>query len=565
MESQNDFSLSHNDKKNDYDVPKPIVDTYLRSPIFQGIILGWIASISIIILFIFAGTLSQMINLNVIWDLRIGLFLSIVTIITRIMSIVVGFMLPAILAGILSFIQIPILKVSGVTIIKLLDASMTRSLWSTLTACFNSGRTYKLTIIVVSVLMWQYITSAVDLYVHISAIENLQRLPGQVISSARAINIATNCSETFPPFDTCGQWEAATNSGILDPARALETYKNTSKTLQVWLADGGVYLLQSSPPVQAYSYSGSGIFLQPSCEPISKICNLEAAYGAATTYTCPKSLWSVSGNTQFNSGLNNADVNITSLTNDLARNIFISSNPIHAIVSARYPRGGLKNYDDEFINEVHGDLSILLHCQIFAFPIEYVITLGSINATAFGNLTNPQLVALTGASTRMNQQAATDVADLVYSGNSTLFANGFAQQWAIATIASYTGAVQENEENGKEYNYVLELIKNQTVVPLSAVSLYAIIIILPPLIYSCICLYSLKNWSNDIRINWILAEFICIPQRLLYQTLIGEHYVDDACLKNLTIQEKNLKKVEFDIKVVDDHIVPQKLKNEIQL
>jgi hypothetical protein len=561
MESQNNYSLVspplfHKDEKNNHDIPKPI--TYLCSPIFQGIIIGWFASISIVILAVFAGTLSRMIGFNVIWDLRIGIFLSIVTVITRIMSVAVGFMLPAILAGILSFIQMPILKVSGATIIKLMDASMTRGLWSALTACFNSGRTYKLTIIVVSVLMWQDLTSAVDLYVHFAATGYFQRLPGQVISNARAINIATNCSEASP-FDTCGQWQAATNGGILNPARALETYQNKSKTLQVWRADGGIYLLQSSPPEQAYSYSGSGIFLQPSCETISKICNLEASYGAKTGYTCPETLWSASGNTK-DFGLNDAGVNITTLIRNLATNKYISSNPMHAIVSARYPRGGLMNYDSEFINEVHGDLSILLHCQIFSSLIEYVITLGTIKATTYENLTNPQLVALAGASTRMNQRAAQDIADIVYTGNSTLFANAFAQQWALATIASFTGAVQENVDNGRGYNYVLEVNKEQTVISLPAVLLYAIVIIFPPLIYSCICLYSLKNWSNDIHINWVLAEFICIPQRLLYQTLIGEHYVDDACLKSLAMQKKNLKKVEFDIKVEDGHIIPQKLK-----
>ncbi|CAG8512688.1 uncharacterized protein OCT59_008290 [Rhizophagus irregularis] len=569
MESHNNYSLEspslfHKDGKNDLDiVPKPIVDTYLRSPIFQGIILGWIASILIVMLAIFVGTLSHMINFNVIWNLRVGIFLSIVTVITRIMSVVVGFMLPAILAGILSFIQIPVLKVSGATIIKLMDASMTRGLWSTLTSCFNSGRIYKLTIVIVSVLVWQYITSAVDLYVHITATGNVQQLPGQIISSARAINLATNCTEDFPVFSTCGQWESASNGGINDLARALETYQNTSKTLQVWRADGGVYLLQSSPPVQAYSYSGSGIFLQPSCEPISKICNLEKYSGPLTRYTCPETLWSASGNTQEH-GINDAYVNLTTLIFKQAPSIYISHNPIHAIISARYPRGGFEDYDSEFVREMHGDLSILMHCQIHASLIEYVITLGTIKATTFGTLTNAQLLALAGASTRMNQRACHDIANIVYKGNSTLFVNAFAQQWALATIASFTGAVQENEENGRGYNYVLEVDIEQTVVPLSAVLLYAIVIIFPPLIYSCICLYSLKNWSNNIHINWTLAEFICIPQRLLYQTLIGEHYVDDACLKSLTMQEKILQKVEFDIKVEDGHIVPQKLKKEIQ-
>ncbi|CAB4387037.1 unnamed protein product [Rhizophagus irregularis] len=389
------------------------------------------------------------------------------------MSVAVGFMLPAILAGILFFIQIPILKVPGATIIKLMDASMTRGLWSTLTVYFNSGRTYKLTIIVVSVLTWQYITSAVDLYVHITATGNFQRLP-------------------------------ATNGGLLNPARALKTYQNKSKTLQVWYADGEIYLLQSSPPQQAYSYSGSGIFLQPSCKPISKICNLEASYSARTGYTCPETLWSTSENTQA-FGLNDVGVNVTTFTYDLAKDKYTSSNLMHAIVSARYPRGGLMNYDSEFINEVHGDLSILLHCQILSSLIEYVITLGTIKATTFGNLTNPQLVALVGAST--------------------------------PTITSFTSAVQKNEENEGGYNYVLEVNKDQTVVPLPVVLLYAIVIIFPPLIYSCICLYSFKNWSDNININWILAEFICIPQRLLYQTLIGEHYVDDACLKSFPIKK----------------------------
>ncbi|CAB5366489.1 unnamed protein product [Rhizophagus irregularis] len=548
MESHNNYSLEspslfHKDGKNDLDiVPKPIVDTYLRSPIFQGIVLGWIASILIVMLAIFVGTISHMINFNVIWNLRVGIFLSIVTVITRIMSVVVGFMLPAISAGILSFIQIPVLKVPGATIIKLMDASMTRGLWSTLTSCFNSGRIYKLTIVVVSVLMWQYITSAVDLYVHITATGTVQQLPGQIILSARAINMATDCTEDIPVFSTCGQWESASNGGINDLARALETYQTQARPYKF-----GALMVEFT----FYNHRPH------------KICNLEKYSGPLTRYTCPETLWSASGNTQEH-GINDAYVNLTTLIYKRELDIYISDNPVRAIISARYPRGWFEDYDSEFVREMHGDLSILMHCQIHASLIEYVITLGTIKATTFGNLTNAHLIALAGASTRMNQRACHDIANIVYKGNSALFVNAFAQQWALATIASFTGAVQENEENGRGYNYVLEVDIEQTVVPLSAVLLYAIVIIFPPLIYSCICLYSLKNWSNNIHINWVLAEFICIPQRLLYQTLIGEHYVDDACLKSLTMQEKILQKVEFDIKVEDGHIVPQKLKKEIQ-
>ncbi|CAB4475705.1 unnamed protein product [Rhizophagus irregularis] len=538
MESHNNYSLEspslfHKDGKNDLDiVPKPIVDTYLRSPIFQGIVLGWIASILIVMLAIFVGTISHMINFNVIWNLRVGIFLSIVTVITRIMSVVVGFMLPAISAGILSFIQIPVLKVPGATIIKLMDASMTRGLWSTLTSCFNSGRIYKLTIVVVSVLMWQYITSAVDLYVHITATGTVQQLPGQIILSARAINMATDCTEDIPVFSTCGQWESASNGGINDLARALETYQTQARPYKF-----GALMVEFT----FYNH-------RPQYKPI---------------HTLGQTLWSASGNTQEH-GINDAYVNLTTLIYKRELDIYISDNPVRAIISARYPRGWFEDYDSEFVREMHGDLSILMHCQIHASLIEYVITLGTIKATTFGNLTNAHLIALAGASTRMNQRACHDIANIVYKGNSALFVNAFAQQWALATIASFTGAVQENEENGRGYNYVLEVDIEQTVVPLSAVLLYAIVIIFPPLIYSCICLYSLKNWSNNIHINWVLAEFICIPQRLLYQTLIGEHYVDDACLKSLTMQEKILQKVEFDIKVEDGHIVPQKLKKEIQ-
>ncbi|CAG8605477.1 7406_t:CDS:1 [Funneliformis caledonium] len=540
-------SFSHKGEKN---VPTSIVGTFLRSSIFQGVILGWIGSISSLVLLVYAFMYSQKMDVNFVWNLRIGLFLSAVTVFTRIMSIIVGFMLPAILAGIFAFIQTPILE-SGATISKLMEASMTRGLWSTVMTCFSFGKTFKFAIVIALVLAWQYMLSAADLYIHTVATGTIQRLPGEIVTSARGINIATNCTETLPLFDTCGQWQSATNGGLLNPARALKTYQNTSETLQVLYADGGVYLLQSPPPVQVYAYSGSGIFLQPSCKPISKICKLEGIAGAFTNYTCPETLWSAAGNTQKH-GVDDVFLNITTLIYDQVLEKFKTFNPIQAIVSARIARGGLTNYDSEFINETHGDLSILMHCQIFASLIEYVVTLGSLKASPLGNLTNPQLVALVGASARMARRAVNDVADLAYKGDSKSFANGFALQWAQATIASFSGAVQEN---GEGYSYTLDINKEQTVVPISAALLYVIIIAFPPLIFSCICLNSLRNWLNGICISWIFAEYICNPQRLFYQSLIGEHYIEDSCLKSLAVQEKILRNVELSITIEDGHIV----------
>src|SRR6266540_6753421 len=88
--------------------------------------------------------------------------------------------------------------------------------------------------------------------------------------------------------------------------------------------------------------------------------------------------------------------------------------------------------------------------------------------------------------------------------------------------------VVQCKKMGKDMNILLEVNKDQTIAPLSAVLVYAIIVTLPPLIFSCVSLCSLGRRSTGVHTNWILAEFICTPQRLIYQALIKEHDVEDA-------------------------------------
>ncbi|CAI2172347.1 14439_t:CDS:1 [Funneliformis geosporum] len=537
----NDASISHTDGKG---IPEAMVNKYLRSQIFQGVILGWIVSISILVLAYFVGIRGQMMtDSNVAWDLRIGFVLTVVTVITRISTAIVGFMVPAILAGIIVLGKITKLDGSGTIIGKLMESYMSRGLWCTVTACFSSGPTRKLSLIIVSVLLWQYLASMADLYFHITAIGKFQQLPGLTYPSARSLDIATDCPETSY-LDNC----VARKRGMKNNDRVLKVYQNVSESLVLLRNDGGIYLIQSPPLEKAYSYSGSGVVLQPTCEPISSICNLKARYGASTNYSCPEELWYASGNTVTT----NFNVNVTTAIRGPEK--YEVSNPIHAIVTLRYAKELSTNYDSEFVSEVHGDLSFLLHCQIFASKIQYDITLGLFNASPLANLSNSQLFTLASASSlyKMVSRAINDVEDVSFKGNSTLLANEFAQQWAQATIATFSGIVQENGE-GEGYSYTLEINKEQTIVPLSVVLIYSIIIILPLIIYSCVSLCSLGHHSPGVHISWILAEFFCKPQRLLYLVLIKEHYVEDDCLKSMPMQERIIRNIECSIKVDDGH------------
>ncbi|CAB4479994.1 hypothetical protein RhiirA5_412721 [Rhizophagus irregularis] len=520
---------------------------YLSSSIFQGVILGWISSTLILIFAIFVGMWSKIMGLDVVWNLRVGLFLTVVNVTTRVVSFIACFMMPAILAGMLVLNKIPVLTGSGAMISQLIEASITRGPLCTLKACFNSGKTRTLAIVIASVLVWQYTVSLSDLYLHLTAVGKSQQLPGLMVPSARSLDIATNCSLSHT--DTCSRFKR----GMTNPGKALQIYRNTSDTFQIWNNNDGVYLLQAPPSNTSYAYSGTGILLKPSCEPISSICNLKARYGAMTNYSCPESLWYASGNTQAVV----ADVNVTSEINDPITNTVTTLNPLHAIVTIRYGIEATTEYDPEFVKEIHGFLAILLHCQLTTSTVEYVVTLGSLKSSPLGNLTNSQQFALGVASSegKMISRAIDDVEDIAHNtGNSILFANAFAQQWAQATIAGFSsGAVQANGEangegNGEGYGYVLEVVKEQTFAPLSAVLIYAIVITFPLFIFSCICLFSLKNDTN-----WILVEFICTPQRLLYQALFREHYMDDACSKSLSDQAMRIKEVECNIKLEKGH------------
>ena len=65
---------------------------YFSSQIFQGVIFGWIISILILILTFFVGMRGQITSdFKVSWELY---FLTIVTVITRVTSSIIGFMVP---------------------------------------------------------------------------------------------------------------------------------------------------------------------------------------------------------------------------------------------------------------------------------------------------------------------------------------------------------------------------------------------------------------------------------------------------------------------------------------
>ncbi|CAG8566707.1 19181_t:CDS:2, partial [Racocetra fulgida] len=371
------------------------------------------------------------------------------------------------------------------------------------------------------VILWQYAATLADLYLHATAIGNSQQMPGPTIPSASSLEIANNCSEISYSNNCASQNQ--------NPRKVLTVYQNTSDTLQIRSNDDGIYLLQSPPSEKVYSYSGSGVFLRSSCVPISSICNLKARYGSNTNYSCPGTLWFASGNTVTK----NFDINVTSAINNQGK--YIASNPIHAIITARYSKAD-SDYDSEFVTEVHGDLSILLHCQLLASKINYVITLGSLKVSSQENLTNSQLFTLGAASMNYNMafRSMIDVQVIANKGNSTLFANSFAQQWARATIAAFSPIVQENSAGGG-YSYTIEVNKDQTIVPLSAVAIYAIIVILPlqlmqaSMSHSLVCTLKSCFNSGQTRKLAIAIAFVFAWQ---YLATIADLYLHTTAIGN---------------------------------
>ncbi|CAG8681399.1 15005_t:CDS:1, partial [Acaulospora morrowiae] len=303
-----------------------------------------------------------------------------------------------------------------------------------------------------------------------------------------------------------------------------------------------LYLLQSPPSEKAYSYSGNGIYLKPFCESISSICNLKRGTSSIFTYNCPESFWLANGTVGERMG-DPYNVVIPGPIYDSVNNKKnMRINPIDLIVSAMYTTGNEKNLNDsEFVTLDGGKFGILMHCQIFSSTIEYLVTLGSLKVNSFGNLTNVQLVAIASATRIMTQLAIDDVMDIAYSRNSTLYLSEFAQRFAQETISSFVGAVQENMSG---YDYVLEATQDETIVPLSAVLLYVLIITLPLWVFSGVGLCSIRNPSTGVRINWILAEFLCAPQRLFYRVFTENNHERDDFWESLSVQERMMAKYE---------------------
>ncbi|RUP49583.1 hypothetical protein BC936DRAFT_142122 [Jimgerdemannia flammicorona] len=523
-----------------------IIDRYLLSPILQGCAIGFFTLALSVVAVVFAS-FQTMVGGDVIWDIRIGLFLATSTVITRVMSVMAGLMTPAILAGALATWQVNALDGSAPAIYTLMEAAMIRSPLNILKACVATGRTRKLALVIALVVGWQFILITADLYMHASAVGQTIRLPGTVVGSRRALEVASNCSESSSA-NTCGMWLSAVGGGMVNPARALQIYRNTSDSLCLWRSGGRVYLLQAPPTEPAYAYSGSAISLQPSCRPISSICGL----GADTHYTCPASLWSADGNTQKVVG----DVNITSTTYNADAHKYLVRNPVEVIVTVRYSRSPfVTEYDSEFVEDTYGDLFILLHCQLQLALVEYNVTLGVLETKPLGHLTDPQLLALGGASVQMVRRAIDDVEDVAHLGDSKAFSKAFAEQFAQATLAAFSGAVQSN---GEGYNYTREVTLEQSAVPLHALFFYIFVHLVPLLPFWILTLLApLKRTISHykgMRCSWLLAEWLCTPQRLFHQAVVAAsdnsqddnvytRHLNDANLASLSAQRRSLETI----------------------
>ncbi|CAG8652791.1 9374_t:CDS:1 [Ambispora gerdemannii] len=539
--------LNHSENGEPHDSTKPAASS---SPIFRGIVFGWITFFAMLAVIIIGGNYTEITDLHFVWDLRVNLFLTAVTVITRVTVTIAGVMVPSILAGIIAFDQKPILRGTGNSLSILLEASISRNLFSTIKSCLKPGNFRKVAFIIASILVWQYATYAADLFLHVTANGRTQRLPGPVIQSNRTLSISDDCTEDFTYSDSCGLSETVATQSIRDSTRALRVYQNSSDTLQIWRADGGIYLLQSAPPEKAYSYSGSGIFLKPSCEVVSNICKLTAVSGARTSYDCPKSLWSASGDL-----FNTAYVNVTTKSYNPATKNYTALNPIHAIISIEI-NGEMQKHDSGFVHEVHASLyAIVLHCQMLAHRIEYTITLGSLEAKFLSNFTNPQLLVIGSASNRWTQRVAFDTEDVAWQGNSQLFADALAQKWAQVTLAAFSGAVKEGE---KGYLYYPEVNKDQTIAPFSSVIVYLLVINFPFLIFASLGLFSFCDVKRD---SWIISEFFCRPQRLLCYSLIEKHHVGDLCSTTLKEQENQFAKFECQVGFIEGHFGLKKSQN----
>lgn len=290
-------------------------------------------------------------------------------------------------------------------------------------------------------------TSTVSLDLFSPSSDN-RLLPG------RALN-TTWCtfSDSVQPNAPCSLSQAATATFLVGSDEAFKTASNISSLNRVSMFTQGaetIAYLQSDQPPLGLDYRASTFAVKTICLPISRQCNLRAAYGASTPYNCTPNYHGDLTMLDTSELVLPYPISLTffkdaDLNRPIGYNYSEFGNPFYfgaaALLSTLGTTPGLGESssignDPEIVRPVHGGYAWVLGCSLTVYDLEYT-WVNQVLASSTLKSSNTSIAAIFGAafSGTWASSYLTNAATIsTFSNDSSNLANKFSIQ--VSQIAS---------------------------------------------------------------------------------------------------------------------------------
>lgn len=407
----------------------------------------------------------------------------------------------------------------------LLDLSTARigALWQWSKYFFWKSRSHQIfavklsTFCLVIALGIAYLILAADTWLHVTTSSvNLPILSPSAPSHTYGRTLSQSCRDytsiTSNPIVPCIVHLAS--SDYIDGVRdAIETINNISSTNLVAATTQGnmsySYLAPSNPRPNV-DFRASTVALHTQCQPISKKCNLAAAFGAFTPYKCTDAFQGDLTRNDSPGGYNITFFEDSDLKVEAQRAV----NPFHvgfAGVINTVAAGNESLYNDpEIVHPLHGGDGIIAQCTVTVYDFTYSYLNGTVTSvtTSLADERTTELMIgpmmYTGYSFSM-MNLALQRASLV--NTSQQFIDTWASTYNLVTLGLSTGAF-DAQLSLEEQTWANLLVARVPKVPLFALLSFNVLFVLYGFVLFIFAMLSRPQETSNVQARLSLAGLV---------------------------------------------------------
>ncbi|KAG9289534.1 hypothetical protein G9A89_002307 [Geosiphon pyriformis] len=513
-------------------------NTIKRCVCLVGLVAGPLAWLALVVLLVRNATIKDG---TIFLPVQPGVILGLNSTIRYIITFMLTSSITYVLEASLRYYQISSIQTNGLELSRLIKLGVEKKIGDIMAVFWNRPTGLKAVWFWLSVVVLvPYILATADILLHywVTVDNKLER--GQQKYMNNTISLECSDVESILSLDTCVHWQAATGSGLRYPRFISDFRRNATTNIKGYDMKEGI-IIMSNLNETIWLGSFQAITIEAKCRPVSRECELSADYGAQTSFHCPKSIYGVEGNIQ---NVTNVIVPLGTGADYYHQWIPTSagqSGKLEWLITGQFPYNPSTNYDNEFVQEVHRDMAILLYCNTTTTVSTLFFSMGDwavrLDYPLDANLTR----SVSQGLYELDLPIHFALADASFNGSSQSVALEAEHQLKLG-LSAMLGSVAHSGVGGP-VTVAHQVVVTRISIP--ALILYGIALVIIPIIIIMWILWNLRKYTKgfdadgrEVVIQSVLAEMLTHTDRLVYDAVA--HPSERACLQSVETQKKLL-------------------------